>query len=304
MTNSNAAKPSGDVTNTEHLLNADIQKQASIFKAFVVTVQHFFGGFNRLFQGVTDPRHPAYITYPLPALMTTGVLMYLLRLGARRQVGNLLRENGSSATKYQLLFGVERCPHGDTLNYSYARSDVAEVQEVVTGMTATLIRRKVLYSQRLLDKYFLVVVDGTGMLTFSERHCPYCMTRTYKKHTLYYHPLLEAKLVTPTGFVFSLMTEFIENPGENPTKQDCELKAFYRLAKRLKQRFPRLPICLLLDGLFAGGPTFSICDQNYWKYLIVLQEDDLPFVNQEFKALSKLMPENHLVFHTGIQSEI
>ena len=81
---------------------------------------------------------------------------------------------------------------------------------------------------------------------------------------LYNHPVLEAKLVTPIGFAslsvhtVSPMTEFIENPGENP-KQDCELKAFYRLAKRLKRRFPRLPIYLLLDGLFAGGPTFSIC---------------------------------------------
>ena len=61
------------------------------------------------------------------------------------------------------------------------------------------------------------------------------------------------------------MTEFVENPSQNPTKQDCELKAFYRLAKRLK-RFPRLPICLLLDGLFAGGPTFALCEIYRSKY--------------------------------------
>jgi hypothetical protein len=304
MPNTDSDKASVDVTAVEHSQDADIREQVLIFKAFVVTVQHFFGGFRCLFQGVTDPRHSAYITYPLPTLMTTGVLMFLLRLQARRQVGNLLRGNGPSAAKYQALFGVASCPHGDTLNYLYARSDVAEVQEVVTGMTATLIRRKVLYRHRLLDKYFLVVVDGTGMLSFSERHCPYCMTRTYQGYTFYYHPVLEAKLVTPTGFVFSLMTEFIENPRANPTKQDCELKAFYRLAERLKQRFPRLPICLLLDGLFAGGPTFSICEKYHWKYLIVLQEDDLPFVNEEFALLSQLPPETHLVFRTGVQSEI
>jgi len=304
MSNFNSAKPSVDATTAEHLLDTDIEEQASVFKAFLMTVKHFFGGFDRLFQDVSDPRHSAYITYPLPALMTTGVLMFLLRLGARRQVGNLLRKNSSSAAKYQLLFKVKSCPHGDTLNYLYSRADVAEVQTVVTGLTRSLIRRKVLYRHRLLDQYFLVVVDGTGMLTFSERHCPYCMTRTCNGHTLYYHPVLEAKLVTPTGFAFSLMTEFIENPGENPTKQDCELKAFYRLAKRLKQHFPRLPICLLLDGLFAGGPTFSICEKYHWKYLIVLQEDDLPFVNAEFKALSKLAPENSLEFHTGVQLEI
>ena len=38
------------------------------------------------------------------------------------------------------------------------------------------------------------------------------------------------------------MTEFIENKDLSADKQDCELKAFYRLARRLKQRFPRLPV--------------------------------------------------------------
>jgi hypothetical protein len=88
MSNTDTDKPCVDVMAVEHSQDADIREQASIFKSFVVTVQHFFGGFHRLFQGVSDPRHPAYITYPLPALMATGVLMFLLRLGARRQVGS------------------------------------------------------------------------------------------------------------------------------------------------------------------------------------------------------------------------
>ncbi len=167
-----------------------------------------------------------------------------------------------------------------------------------------MIRKKVLYRCRLLDHYFLIAIDGTGMLTFPERHCPHCLTCTRNGKTIYYHPVLEAKLVTPDGLVFSIMTEFIENPGENPAKQDCELKAFYRLAERLKKRFPRLPICLLLDGLFAGGPTFALCEKNNWKYFVVLQEDDLPSVHEEFELLRPLAPENHLRFHTGVQLEI
>ncbi len=99
-------------------------------------------------------------------------------------------------------------------------------------------------------------------------------------------------------------TEFVENPGENPTKQDCELKAFYRLAARLKKRFPRLPICLQLDGLFTGDPTFALCNKYRWKYFVVLQKDDLPSVHKEFEGLLPLAPENHLRFLTGVQREI
>ena len=150
----------------------------------------------------------------------------------------------------------------------------------------------------------MIASDGSGRLTFPERHCEHCLTRTHHGHTTYYHPVLEAKLVLPNGWVFSIMTEFIENPGAQPTKQDCELKAFYRLAKRLKQAFPRLPICLSLDALFAGGPTLSICADYHWKYLIVLTEDDLPSVNSEFTALLPLVPENKLPVQTGAQYEI
>jgi hypothetical protein len=267
------------------------------------TVRHFFDGFAGLFGRVHDPRHPDFITYPLPAVAFAGVLMFLCRLGARRQINHMFRGNGSSAAKFQALFGVETCPHGDTANVLYSRLNPAQVQEVVTGMIERLIRKKILYRYRLLGHFHTIAIDGTGRLTFSERHCPHCLTSTHHGKTTYYHPVLEAKLVTANGFAFSVMTEFIENPGKNPTKQDCELKAFYRLAQRLKQRFPRLPICLLLDGLFAGGPTFALCEQYQWKYLIVLTEDDLPSVHEEFEALMPLAAENHLRFYPSVQPQ-
>ena len=277
-------------------LAIDEQAQVSVLKTLLATGQHFFGSFIHLFAGVSDPRQPQRIVYPLAALLFAGLLMFVCRLGARRQIGLMFRDNAPSASKFEALFEVARCPHGDTLDATFCRLQPTELQAVVTGLSETLIRRKVLYRERLLGRYYLVAVDGTGVLVFAERHCPQCLTRNHHGQTLYYHPVLEAKLVRPSGFAFSLLTEFIENPGEHPTKQDCELKAFYRLAKRLKQRFPRLPICLLLDGLFAGGPTFTRCEQYGWKYLITLQDDDLPSVHQDFEALMTLAPDQQLHF--------
>jgi hypothetical protein len=229
--------------------------------------------------------------------------MFLFQLKARRQIGLLLR-NGPSVIKFQGLFGVESFPHGDTLEATFSNLETDQIQTVVTGMTETLIRKKVLYSYRLLGIYFIVAIDGTGTISFSRRHCPHCLTRTRNGKTLYSHPVLEAKLLTSNGFAFSLMTEFIENPGDKATKQDCEVKAFYRLAERLKTRCPRLPILLSMDGLFAGGPTFDLCRRYGWKFMIVLKDDDLPSVNEEFDALSKLQPENRLAWRTGKEAQI
>jgi hypothetical protein len=243
------------------------------------------------------------IRYSLAGLAFAGIMMFLFRLKARRQIGLLLR-NGPSIRKFQALFDVESFPHGDTLDATFSNLEVDQIQAVVSTMTGTLIRKKVLYRYRVLGTYFIVAVDGTGTVNFDHRHCPHCLTRTHNGKTLYYHPVLEAKLLTSNGFAFSLMTEFIENPAEKVTKQDCELKAFYRLAERLKIQFPRLPILLSLDGLFAGGPTFDVCRRYGWKFMIVLKDDQLPSVNEEFEALSKLQPENRLVWRTGQQAQI
>jgi hypothetical protein len=286
-------------------LDEDEQKQAQLLRAVLGTAKHYFGSFKQLFKGVKDARNPKLIAYPLETLLFTGLLMYLCHLGARRQIKHKLRENGSSKAKIKALFGVDEIPHGDTLNYGFKRLVVVQMQEVVCRMVAVLIRKKVLYRWRLLNKYYLVVIDGTGSLNFKEQHCEHCLTKKLKNgETLYYHPLLEAKLVTANGFAFSLMTEFIENSDPEATKQDCELKAFYRLSDRLKARFPRLAICLLLDGLFAGGPTFERCQKNGWQYFIVLTDDDLASVQQEFEALYRLAPENHKEIEFGQKKAI
>ncbi|MGH9854410.1 MAG: hypothetical protein ACREBD_31585, partial [Blastocatellia bacterium] len=215
-------------------------------------------------------------------------------LGARRQVALKFRDNAPSAANFARLFGVAGAPPGDTLNHAFKDIDPPQVQERVTRLVEILIRKKVLERSRLLDQYYVIAFDGTGVYSFSERHCAHCLTRTHNGQTTYYHYVLEAKLVTSDGFSFSLMSEFIENPEPNPTKQDCELKAFYRLAARLKTRFPRLPICLSLDGLFACGPVFQLCQDYRWHFVIVLKEDGLPSVYQEFAGLSRLLPEEKL----------
>jgi hypothetical protein len=90
------------------------------------------------------------------------------------------------------------------------------------------------------------------------------------------------------------MSEFLSytegDTGNN--KQDCELKAFYRLAARLKKAFPALKIMLLIDGLYANGPVVEVCRQNKWQFMIVLKDDGLPSVMSEFEALAALEIEN------------
>ena len=273
--------------------DSDIEAQKHILRSFFGTAQRYGGKWQDIFSGVSDPRQAGKVIYPLPVLLFTGTLLFVCQLGARRQINHKLRGNATAQKKYRALFGVEDIPHGDTLNYSYQQLKVDEVQEVVCRLMEKLMGQEELLQWRLFGIYYLIAIDGTGVLTYHERHCEFCLTRRLNNgQILYYHPVLEAKWVTANGYAFSLMTEFIENRDPQATKQDCELKAFYRLAERLKRRFPKADLCLLLDGLFAGGPTLELCKKKDWKYLIVLTDEDLPSVNQEFDALLALPPEN------------
>jgi hypothetical protein len=225
-------------------VDQDDLNQLALLEALLGTLKHYFKDVATLFKPVRDPRNPNQSNYPLEELLFTGVLMFLCRLGSRRQITYQVRDSTRAKAKFEAWFGVEGIPHGDSLNYAFKQLDPNQVQEVLCGMIETLIRKKVLYPGRLLDKYFMIALDGTGVLTFHRPHCPYCLTRKLNDGTtLYYHHVLEAKLVTANGFSFSMMTEFIENTDPKADTQDCELKAFYRLAERLKARFPRLPIC-------------------------------------------------------------
>ena len=98
------------------MLYQDELDQLAIMEACLATVYHFFGGPEALFQSVQDPRIPELIIYGWAVLGFAGILMLLCHLGAGRQIALLFRGNGPSAAKFQMLFGVETCPHGDTLN--------------------------------------------------------------------------------------------------------------------------------------------------------------------------------------------
>jgi hypothetical protein len=131
-----------------------------------------------------------------------------------------------------------------------------------------------------LDGEYLIAVDGTEQHRFKDRdrpHCPQCLKQTHSNGTTdYFHSVLEAKLVTREGLALSMASEFIENGGREYDKQDCELKAFYRLAPELKRQFPRLAICLLLDSLYANETLLDICVANSWSFYVGFKEGSIP----------------------------
>ena len=169
-------------------------------------------------------------------------------------------------------------PHYDTLNYYLERLSPECLCELRKKMITSLIRGKQFNRGRLQGKYWKVILDGTGLFYFKEKHCENCLctVRTDedgKKTKLYYHKVLEAKIVLSESMVLSIGTEFIENEKEDVSKQDCELNAAKRLLKKIKKDYPRLPICIQGDALYATEPFMKLCKKTYhWEYLLTQKD--------------------------------
>ena len=266
------------------------------------TARRYLPKINSLFNRVPDPRNPNKTTYPMRHLLWTGVLLFMLKLGSRRRL-RFKFNTIEFAMNLARLAGVdlEKVAHPDTL------ADLLEVvpPEQLFALPAELVRgllrTKALEKYRLLDDYYLLAFDATGVGSSKKRHCEHCLTQTVEvknrkgktvKRTVYYHLVLSAKLVTYSGLALPIASEWVENPGPNPDKQDCELKAFYRLAPRVHELFPQLGICVVLDGEFAGKPTFDLCEKCGWKYLVVFKEGSMPATFREFETLKGASPEN------------
>ena len=239
-----------------------------------------------------DKRDQDAITYGRRFLIWMGLMLFLLKLGSRRRLRFELDTPQALANLNALSRqNQEAMAHSDTLNYFLGRVPAASLPLLRRKMVQRLIRMKALDDGRLMG-HFLVVVDATGQLRFNQRHCPYCLEQKHGDKTLYFHNVLEAKLVTPQGLAISLDSEFIENADSKASKQDCELKAFARLAERLKRNYPQLSLCLCFDALYANGTVMDICHQNRWKYLITFKEGSLPALWQDYQSLLALCPRN------------
>ncbi len=241
-----------------------------------ITLDHFFPDFPDRLLELPDPRRPDRIVYSKEHLFYLGLSMFLFHCGSRSQLES---ERRTPAFLHNLLTlsgtGEEQTASVEAMNYLMENMPSGGGMEELPGqMTLRLI------NSRALDKYrnscgeFMIAVDAVHLFTRKGRWpCAVYKKLGGKTHSCYY--ALEAKLVASDGFAFSLATIFIETE-EQYVKQDCELKAFYRLEEILKKRFPRLPMCLLMDGLYANKNVLDICEKNRWGHFITFKDGSIP----------------------------
>lgn len=269
-----------------------LKKEINIFSDVVNIIKQYFPQLIEKLENLTDTRHQSYVEYKMSVITITRLLGLLCGIKSMRETTLKFNTEEAIGNIANLLeIELEEIPHYDTINNVFEKLEMGELRKIQKYMINRLIRSKMFNKYRFKDKYFQIVVDGTGIMSFKERHCKHCLKRTYNKeeeneYSIYYHYVLESKLVVG-DMVISIDSEFVENEDENVEKQDCELRAFYRMTERIKKEYPRLPIIISGDALYACEPVIKICQEKEWEYILRLKEDRLKLLGEEIKCIEK-----------------
>lgn len=55
-------------------------------------------------------------------------------------------------------------------------------------------------------------------------------------------------------------------------KQDCEIKAFERMAKRIKSNYQKYKFIITADALYCTASMMNICKNYKWQYILNLND--------------------------------
>jgi hypothetical protein len=248
----------------------------------VRVVRAVFPSLNDWLNGLPDPRLQELCLYAAAHLWWQIIATCLSRRGSRNGFDEQ-RQSGAAAWNMGHLCGqtpedprFEGQPTvtcSDNAARHASRVDPERVAQIPVLMFRDLLERRVFDGVRLFDRWYVLVVDGSV-----KEKCRQGFSAGGKASTsgARYRYVLQLSVIGPADTLFPLMHEEMDLHHPETQKEDCELKSFQRLSQRLKKEFPKLPLCLVADALYACQTIVVICQQFDWKYVLTLKEGRQP----------------------------
>lgn len=262
----------------------DLRKDKDLIRELYSIISKYFPNLLNMFDNLTDTRHQSYITYSMKTICVTRLFPLLCGITTMTEIStdtfntDACIKNLSTICKQNL----KELPYWETIQDVFMNIKIEELRNIQKYIVKTLIRSK-MFDKYKYDGYFQIVVDGTGLSSHNYNLNNNCIKKKYKDGKVAYCKyVLECKLIVG-NIVISLDSEWIENSeslNENQ-KQDCETRAFERMAKRIKNNYPKQKFILTADALYCTSSMMNICKQNNWKYIFNLN-DRLKTVFKDF----------------------
>jgi hypothetical protein len=264
-------------------------------------VRKVFPGLPRRLNALPDPRRQNMCRYSGGHVWFSGLLMFLTRAGSRNAFDQT--RNSGQAPENMGAFcgqtvadprfdGEAMITCTDNLVHHLRRVDASHAEWIPVELCEQLIKRRVFDKARLFDSWYILLFDGTV-----QEKCRKGFEKGGKSggnKGARYRYVLQCGLLGPADKFFPFMHEHIDMHNPHTEKEDCELNAFFRLAERVKARFPRMPFCVVGDALFLTEDVAQRCSKYNWKYVLTCKEGRQSALWDELLALLPLQSQNHL----------
>lgn len=209
------------------------------------------------FKAIPDKRHPQRITWEMSAALMSAFAMFFFQHPNLLEYQRRMKKK-SGRSNLERIFKVEDIP-SDTQLREILDGTATEPLRRVLPETFERMRR-VGWTGKFVtevagEKYYTVAFDGSEYFHSTKIECPGCLRRTSKDgETQYSHVVVSATLLRAGSHaVLPLDAEEVRNE-DGQEKQDCELNAGKRLAKRLRAEHRQMKICITGDDLYAHEP--------------------------------------------------
>ena len=272
----------------------DCLENISFSSKLIKLINHFFPNLIEKLKAVSDKRHKGYVIYDNYIILLFRILMSIFYIKSMRSATEKLN-NSIFIENFGKLCGIKlnEIPHFNTVNNYLKTIEPEEIQAIIQAMVRQLIRNKIFDSFRIFGKKWQIIIDGTQIFSSDKPLDEKSLKKNHRDEngnilsTTYSYYVLEAKIVFDDKIIVSICSEFVENESDDVKKQDCELKAAYRLMEKIKAAFPKLPICICADALYAAEPIFKKCEEYGWDFLIRFKKGSIPSVFEEYEELKR-----------------
>ncbi len=253
----------------------ELRKNKNLVNELYSIIIKYLPGLLTMFNNLTDTRHQSYVTYSMKTICITRLFPLLCGITTMTDISSDIFNTDICIKNLSKMCNqnLKELPYWETIQDVFMNIKTDELRDIQKYIVKSLIRSK-MFDRYKYDGYFQLIVDGSGLSSHNYNLNNNCIKKKYKDGKIAYCKyILECKLVVG-NIVISLDSEWIENAetlNENQ-KQDCETKAFERMAKRIKKNYPKQRFILTADALYCISPIMDICKQNNWKYIFNLND--------------------------------
>ena len=146
-------------------------KELNVLDEVITIINQYFPELLNKFEGLTDLRNQSYVTYKMKVIFMVKLLALMCEI---KSMHGLTREFNTDEAIENIAqicgLKLEEIPHCDTINDVFKNVSPEKIEKIIKYMITKLIRSKMLEKYKIRDKYYHIVVDGTGLATSRKKY--------------------------------------------------------------------------------------------------------------------------------------